>query len=140
MMNYFHKRRHVKIQKCKGSRDLSPEEMGRFRFIEGAFRECCLRWGYGEVRTPILEYLHLFTSTGTLTPSLLGKVYSFLDWDGQIVTVLYTSKCNFKCPYCHNWELMEDRKSTRLNSSHTDIYRMPSAARKKKKKQVNLLY
>jgi histidyl-tRNA synthetase len=32
--------------------------------------------------TPTLEYLHLFTSTGTLTPSRLGKVYSFLDWDG----------------------------------------------------------
>lgn len=72
----------MRIQKCKGSRDLSPEEMVRFRLIDRAFRECCLRWGYEEVKTPTLEYLHLFTSTGTLTPSLLGKVYSFLDWDG----------------------------------------------------------
>ena len=62
--------------------DLSPVEMGRFRLIEGVFRDCCLKWGYGEVRTPTLEYLHLFTSTGTLTPGKLGKVYSFLDWDG----------------------------------------------------------
>ena len=72
----------MKIQRCKGSRDLSPEEMIRFRLIEGAFRDCCLKWGYEEVRTPTLEYLHLFTSTGTLTPKLLSKVYSFLDWDG----------------------------------------------------------
>jgi len=50
----------MKIQRCKGTRDLSPEE----------------------VRTPTLEYLHLFTSVGTLTPGRLGKVYSFLDWDG----------------------------------------------------------
>jgi len=56
--------------------------MTRFRLIERPFKECCLGWGYEEVRTPTLEYLHLFTSTGTLTPSLLGKVYSFLDWDG----------------------------------------------------------
>ena len=70
------------LQRCKGTRDLSPEEMRRFRFIEGAFRDCCLKWGYGEIKTPTLEYLHLFTSTGTLTPSMLGKVYSFLDWDG----------------------------------------------------------
>ena len=54
----------------------------RFRLIEGVFRDCCLKWGYGEVRTPTLEYLHLFTATGTLTPGKLGKVYSFLDWDG----------------------------------------------------------
>jgi len=56
--------------------------MRRFRLIEGTFRDCCLKWGYEEVRTPTLEYLHLFTSTGTLTPSRLSKVYSFLDWDG----------------------------------------------------------
>ncbi len=72
----------MRVQRCKGSRDLSPREMIRFRLIEEAFRECCLKWGYEEVRTPTLEYLHLFTSTGTLTHSMLGKVYSFLDWDG----------------------------------------------------------
>jgi len=72
----------MRVQRCKGSRDLSPEEMRAFRLIEEVFRDCCLKWGYEEVRTPTLEYLHLFTSTGTLTPSMLGKVYSFLDWDG----------------------------------------------------------
>ena len=72
----------MRVQKCKGSQDLSPAEMTRFRFIEGVFRDCCLKWGYKEVRTPTLEYLYLFTSAGTLTPNMLSKVYSFLDWDG----------------------------------------------------------
>jgi len=72
----------MRIQKCKGTRDLSPQQMAQFRLIESVFRDSCLKWGYREVRTPTLEYLHLFTSTGTLTPGTLGKVYSFLDWDG----------------------------------------------------------
>ena len=72
----------MRVQRCKGTRDLSPEEMTRFRLIEGVFRDSCLKWGYEEVRTPTLEYLHLFTSTGTLTPGMLGRVYSFLDWNG----------------------------------------------------------
>jgi histidyl-tRNA synthetase len=72
----------MKTQRCKGTRDLSPAEMAAFRLIEGAFRDACLNWGYKEVRTPTLEYLHLFTSVGTLTPGMLGRVYSFLDWDG----------------------------------------------------------
>jgi len=72
----------MRVQRCKGTRDLSPEEMIRFRLIEGGFRESCRKWGYEEVRTPTLEYLYLFTSTGTLTPGMLGKVYSFLDWNG----------------------------------------------------------
>jgi histidyl-tRNA synthetase len=72
----------VKIQRCKGSRDLSPEDMRRFLRIEGTFRDCCLKAGYNEVRTPTVEYLHLFTAAGTLTPGTLRRVYSFLDWDG----------------------------------------------------------
>ena len=72
----------MKNQKCKGMQDLLPEDMLRFRRIEDVFRTCCRNWGYQEVRTPTLEYLYLFTATGTLTPSMLSKVYSFLDWDG----------------------------------------------------------
>ncbi len=69
-------------QKSKGMRDLLPADMQKFRFITDIFSSRCLGWGYREVRTPTLEYLHLFTATGTLSPALLGKVYSFLDWDG----------------------------------------------------------
>jgi histidyl-tRNA synthetase len=72
----------MKIQRCKGMRDLSPAEMTAFRCVEGICRDCFIKWGYSEVRTPTIEYLHLFTSAGTLTPGMLGKVYSFLDWDG----------------------------------------------------------
>ncbi len=68
--------------KCKGARDLLPKDTEIFRHIEDVFRHTCTRWGYHEVRTPTLEYLHLFTTAGTLTPSKLNKVYSFLDWDG----------------------------------------------------------
>jgi histidyl-tRNA synthetase len=56
--------------------------MALFRHIEGIFMDSCIKWGYKEVRTPTLEYLHLFTSAGTLTPEMLSRVYSFLDWDG----------------------------------------------------------
>ena len=72
----------MKIQRCKGMRDLSPDDMALFRRLAGICRDCFVKWGYREVRTPTIEYLYLFTSAGTLTPSMLGKVYSFLDWDG----------------------------------------------------------
>ncbi len=68
--------------RCRGMRDTLPEEMRRFRRVEEAFRATCQSWGYEEIRTPILEYLHLFTTAGTLSAQMLGRVYSFLDWDG----------------------------------------------------------
>lgn len=67
---------------CRGMRDLLPDEMARFRRVERAFLDTCRAWGYEEVRTPTLEHLYLFTSSGTLAPQVLGNVYSFLDWDG----------------------------------------------------------
>ncbi len=72
----------MKVSRCKGMVDLLPHDMVKFRHIEQAFRDSCLKRGYGEIRTPTLEYLHLFTASGTLTPGMLGRVYSFLDWDG----------------------------------------------------------
>ncbi|MFH1484239.1 MAG: ATP phosphoribosyltransferase regulatory subunit, partial [Chloroflexota bacterium] len=47
------------MERCKGMRDLLPQDMEKFRRLEGVFRDVCRRWGYGEVRTPVLEYLHL---------------------------------------------------------------------------------
>ncbi|HWO94489.1 MAG TPA: ATP phosphoribosyltransferase regulatory subunit, partial [Dehalococcoidia bacterium] len=62
--------------------DLAPGDMMRFRHVEDVFRQVVTAWGYDEVRTPTLEYLHLFTEAGTLSPQMLRRVYSFLDWDG----------------------------------------------------------
>jgi len=72
----------MQIERCKGCNDLTAEDMLRFRSVEAAFQETSKSYGYAEVRTPTLEYLYLFTSAGTLTPGMLRRVYSFLDWDG----------------------------------------------------------
>jgi pyruvate formate lyase activating enzyme len=32
---------------------------------------------------------------------------SMLDWPGKICTVLFLGGCNFRCPYCHNPELLQ---------------------------------
>lgn len=31
---------------------------------------------------------------------------SLLDWDGQVVSVIYLPGCNFRCPFCHNVEMV----------------------------------
>lgn len=67
--------------RCRGMRDLMPTDMVHFRRIEDTFRRVCAAWGYQEARTPTIEYLHLFTRAGTLSPQMLERVYSFLDWD-----------------------------------------------------------
>jgi len=69
-------------QIARGMRDVLPDEMDRTRAVESAFDATCRAWGYREVRTPVIEPLHLFTAAGTLSPQALDRIYSFLDWDG----------------------------------------------------------
>ena len=69
-------------QRSRGMRDVLPDEMEKLRFVEEAFARVCSERGYREIRTPVIEPLHLFTSAGTLSPQALDRVYSFLDWDG----------------------------------------------------------
>lgn len=33
---------------------------------------------------------------------------SFLDWDGKIAGIIFTGGCNFRCPFCHNKNLLID--------------------------------
>jgi histidyl-tRNA synthetase len=63
-------------------RDLLPADMRAFRRVEDAFRGAASRWGYEEIRTPVIEPYSVFTAAGGLTPQMLSRVYSFLDWDG----------------------------------------------------------
>jgi pyruvate formate lyase activating enzyme len=34
---------------------------------------------------------------------------SLVDWDGRIVSVVFVGGCNFRCPFCHNHALADDR-------------------------------
>jgi pyruvate formate lyase activating enzyme len=31
---------------------------------------------------------------------------SLLDWDGKVTSVIYLAGCNFRCPFCHNADLV----------------------------------
>ncbi len=33
---------------------------------------------------------------------------SLLDWDGFISSVLFLPNCNFRCPFCQNWQLVDE--------------------------------
>lgn len=68
--------------RARGMRDLGPDEMRRFRNVERRFLDTVAAAGYAEIRTPTIEPLHLFTASGSLSPQLLDRAYSFLDWDG----------------------------------------------------------
>jgi pyruvate formate lyase activating enzyme len=32
---------------------------------------------------------------------------SLTDWDDKVSAVIFLGGCNYRCPYCHNWQLVE---------------------------------
>lgn len=38
--------------------------------------------------------------------------FSLIDYPGKISAVIFTQGCNFRCPYCHNPELLENKSGS----------------------------
>lgn len=47
---------------------------------------------------------------------------SLIDFPGKVCCVLFTSGCNFDCPYCHNPELVKGCSDNRTTLSANGIY------------------
>ncbi len=43
---------------------------------------------------------------------------SLLDYPGKISCIVYTVGCNFRCPYCHNPELVDETIDQEISSEH----------------------
>ena len=93
----------MKTQPLKGMRDLLPAEQAMRDYIQGEILATYRAAGFQRISTPILEDLeNLNKSDGGDNLNLIFKVLK----RGEKL----------------------DRKSTRLNSSHTTVSRMPSSA------------
>ena len=55
-----------------------------------------------------LKALNIFTNLESgYKMDIKGFVdISFVDWDGQIASVIFLPNCNFRCPFCHNLNLV----------------------------------
>ena len=70
------------IQKIKGTMDILPEETVLFRQLERVMREEAERYGFGEIRTPTIEWTDLFVrGVGDTTDVVQKEMYSFPDRD-----------------------------------------------------------
>jgi histidyl-tRNA synthetase len=68
------------LRAVKGMNDVLPDEIPRWRRIEEAFWTTVHRYGYGEVRTPIVEPTQLFVrSIGEATDIVEKEMYTFVD-------------------------------------------------------------
>lgn len=77
-----------KIQAIRGMNDLLPEQSPLWQYFEGQVRALMQRYGYSEIRTPIVEQTALFArSIGEVTDIVEKEMYTFEDRNGDSLTL-----------------------------------------------------
>lgn len=76
------------MQALKGTHDILPEEVYKWDYMEGVIRVVCARYGYKEIRTPIIEATELFQrGIGDTTDVVTKEMYTFTDRGNRSVTL-----------------------------------------------------
>lgn len=77
-----------KIQAIRGMNDLLPSDSPRWQFFEAKVRQLMLRYGFNEIRTPIVEQTALFArSIGEVTDIVEKEMYTFDDRNDESLTL-----------------------------------------------------
>ena len=78
----------MSIRAVKGMKDILPDEISKWHRLENAFRERAERYGFREVRFPIVEPTALFVrSIGETTDIVEKEMYTFTDRGDKSLTL-----------------------------------------------------
>ncbi|RDX02849.1 histidine--tRNA ligase [Listeria kieliensis] len=78
----------MEIQLPRGTRDILPNEIETWHFLENKFRSICETYRYSEIRTPIFEHTELFErGVGDSTDIVTKEMYTFQDKKGRSLTL-----------------------------------------------------
>lgn len=76
------------IKAARGTRDIIPDEIYKWQYVESAARSVFETFGFREIRTPIFEYTELFVKgTGEVTDIVQKEMYTFTDKGGRSLTL-----------------------------------------------------
>ena len=75
----------MKLQRPRGTRDFTPAETEKRRYIENRMRGTAEHWGYEEVKTPTFEHTELFTIKSG--EAIVDELYTFKDKGGRDIAL-----------------------------------------------------
>lgn len=87
--HYWRKRvAEQRIQAIRGMNDVLPDKTSSWRYLEQKFVQCLSRYGYQEIRFPLIENTQLFKRTiGEVTDIVEKEMYTFNDLNGDSLTL-----------------------------------------------------
>ncbi len=78
----------MEIHAIRGVRDILPDEIAKWHYVERVARRVLETHGYAEIRTPLFEKTALFTrGIGETTDIVEKEMYTFPDKGGEMITL-----------------------------------------------------
>ena len=72
----------------RGTKDILPEQIGGWQYLENEIRKICAVYGYEEIRTPTFEHTELFQrGIGEATDVVEKEMYTFTDRGNRSITL-----------------------------------------------------
>lgn len=79
---------NMNIRAIRGMKDVLPIETEKWQWLESHIRQTTAKYGYNEIRLPILEPLALFQrAVGEATDIVSKEMYDFVDKSGDHITL-----------------------------------------------------
>lgn len=76
------------ISAPKGTKDLLPDQVYKWHYVENKFSDICKRYGFKEIRTPMFEHTEVFArGIGDTTDVVQKEMYTFNDHAGRSITL-----------------------------------------------------
>ncbi|HIF01812.1 MAG TPA: histidine--tRNA ligase [Nitrospinaceae bacterium] len=78
----------MQIKSIRGVKDIMPEEVEKWRWVENKANQVFTRYGFREIRLPIFEKTNLFSrGIGETTDIVEKEMYTFDDRSGEKITL-----------------------------------------------------
>ena len=72
----------------KGTKDIMPDQVYKWHYVERKWKEICDRYGFKEIRTPMFEHTELFQrGIGDTTDVVQKEMYTFNDHGGSVTII-----------------------------------------------------
>lgn len=98
----------------RGTKDILPDTVGDWLFVEENIRSLCRRFGYQEIRTPMFEHTELFQrGIGEGTDVVDKEMYTFTDRGDRSITLRPENTASAVRAYLQN-KLYADNALTKL--------------------------
>lgn len=114
----------------RGTKDILPDTVGDWLFVEDKIRSLCRRFGYQEIRTPMFEHTELFQrGIGEGTDVVDKEMYTFTDRGERSITLRPENTASAVRAYLQNKLYAEDALTKLFYIGSMFRYDRPQAGR-----------